>query len=326
MTDQVNELRVLADEIAEETESDVLFFNGDITQRSWLDFVHVCRKNNRRKNLLMILVTPGGNPDAAFKIGRLIQSKYQDGKICIFISGWCKSAGTLIALAANHLYIGDYGELGPLDIQIAKSDEIAEMGSGLTIDSAMKTLEGTASRMFINLLYSIRKDTRGMVMTRTASELAANMVTRVLEPIYSQIDPLKIGENSRAMLITQAYGQRLAAKSHLLQGPRSLEYLVSAYPDHGFVIDREEASSLFTSVSEPSDKMKKLAFFLGAAGIRPNPRRSDEGAQIEYLSTETAGAARSTTPDDEAKTSTDAAKTRSRRRTTRKKPRTSRDA
>jgi ClpP class serine protease len=40
------------------------------------------------------------------------------------VSGYCKSAGTLIALGANELAFGEHGELGPLDVQIAKRDEV----------------------------------------------------------------------------------------------------------------------------------------------------------------------------------------------------------
>jgi len=274
----------LADQIANQIDADILLFNGEITQSTAHKFVSRCLARKRRQNVLLLLVTPGGDPDAAFKMGRILQDKYK--KLSIFIPGWCKSAGTLITLAANELYMGDHGELGPLDIQLAKADEIAEMASGLTVDAALKTLETTASKMFINLLLSIRRDTGGMVLTRRASELSAEMVSKLLEPIYCQIDPLKIGENSRAMNITKAYGMRLAGTSGLLKDSKGLDYLVSAYPDHGFVIDRTEAGALFNNVFEPTDPMSALAVSLGKIALLPEQTSSDGRASIAYLSQE----------------------------------------
>lgn len=267
--------------LAAAIDSDVIFYNGEVSRSACQKFVSLLQGRARRASVLLILVTPGGDPDAAFKIGRLLQTKYAT-QVSVFIPGWCKSAGTLIALAASHLFIGDNGELGPLDIQIAKSDELLELGSGLTVDAAMKTLEATAAKMFINLLYSIRRDTQGMITTRTASELASNMTAKLLDPIYRQIDPMKIGENSRAMNITSQYGRRLANVSGILKNPRSLEYLVSSYPDHGFVIDRREATGLFTSVKEPSTEMSVVAEALGDAGLVPQSRPAQD-ASIMFL-------------------------------------------
>ncbi len=132
----VSDIRSQADALAAKIGADVLFYTGDITQAYWKQTVELVRKRRRRSKVCLILVTPGGDPDAAFKIGRSLQEKYPDG-VYSFISGWCKSAGTLLALASKRIYIGDFGELGPLDIQLAKPDEILEHGSGLLILSAL---------------------------------------------------------------------------------------------------------------------------------------------------------------------------------------------
>ena len=192
--------KAAAQEVSLALSSDVLFFNGEVSQASCHKLIRAGSKRARMDNVFLVLVTPGGDPDAAYKIGRSLQARYK--RISVYIPGWCKSAGTLIAIAAHELYVGDHGELGPLDIQLAKADEILEMGSGLAVDAAMKTLEATASKMFLNILLSIRRDTQGMITTRTASDIASTMVSRLLEPIYRQIDPMKIGENSRATCLS----------------------------------------------------------------------------------------------------------------------------
>jgi hypothetical protein len=273
-----------ANKLATAMDADVLFYNGEINFRSSGRFIDLICARTRRKRLILILVTPGGEPDAAFKIGRAMQAKFDD--IVLLVPGWCKSAGTLIALSANAIFIGDRGELGPLDIQIAKSDEILEMGSGLTVDSAMKSLETTAAKMFLNLLITIRRDTGGSITTRTAAEIASTMVVKLLDPIYRQIDPMKIGENSRAMNITKSYGTRLSIKSGILKGQQSLDFLVSAYPDHGFVIDRTEAKLLFSKVMEPTQEMLGLIDALKEAALTNVKISADGSPSIAFLSSE----------------------------------------
>jgi Serine dehydrogenase proteinase len=275
-----------AQQLASEHDADVLIYNGDIDQMSWRLFTDTVLGRRRSTNVILILTTPGGDPDAAFKIGRTLQNCYSH--VTIFVPGWCKSAGTLVAIAAHELVIGDLGELGPLDIQIAKSDEIMELGSGLTVDAALKALELTASRMFINLLINLRRDTGGGVTTKTAADLAATMVTGLLEPVYRQIDPIKIGENSRAMNITKGYGSRLNHVSKNLRTPEALDFLVSAYPDHSFVIDRTEASGIFSKVLKPNELFTNLAEALGSEALLPTPglARKEGLPYIEYLSSE----------------------------------------
>ena len=63
----------------------------------------------------------------------------------LYVSGFCKSAGTLVALGAHELTMSDHGELGPLDVQLLKKDEIWETQSGLT---AMDTLSAYKLQAF----------------------------------------------------------------------------------------------------------------------------------------------------------------------------------
>ena len=88
-------------------------------------------------------------------------------------------------------------------------------------------------------------------------------------PIFQQIDPMKIGENSRAIRIARDYGFRLSNKSKSLKSRESMENLVSGYSDHGFVIDREEAEELFTDVAAPDSTLSDLFSALGRVSTHP---------------------------------------------------------
>jgi ClpP class serine protease len=92
----------------------------------------------RRKNAILILVTEGGDPDAAYRIARCFQEHYE--LFTCIVPGYCKSAGTLITIGAHELVMTDGGELGPLDIQMSKKDELWESQSGLTVAAALNAL------------------------------------------------------------------------------------------------------------------------------------------------------------------------------------------
>ena len=80
-----------------------------------------------------------------------------------------------------------------------------------------------------------------------AGELASQLACGVVEPLYAQIDPNRIGEMQRAIQIAHEYGTRLDGHgSNLKEG--ALDALVAGYPSHSFVIDRKEARNLFKSV------------------------------------------------------------------------------
>ncbi len=78
--------------------------------------------------MVLMLSTFGGDPDAAYRIARCLRRRYT--RVSAMISGFCKSAGTLLLLGADDLVFTEHGELGPLDVQYWKQDELEEMGSG----------------------------------------------------------------------------------------------------------------------------------------------------------------------------------------------------
>jgi hypothetical protein len=84
------------------------------------------------------------------------------------------------------------------------------------------------------------------------------------------------------MMIAHQYGIRLARKN--IQ-PDALESLISEYPSHGFVIDREEASSLFSVVRPPDEFEISLAQSLILSRVLDDGIRGDQ-ATVAVLSVE----------------------------------------
>ncbi len=66
----------------------------------------------------LILHTPGGIALAAFQISHAIKNR--KGKITAFIPHYAMSGGTLIALAADEIVMGEHAVLGPVDPQVGE--------------------------------------------------------------------------------------------------------------------------------------------------------------------------------------------------------------
>lgn len=65
----------------------------------------------------LVLHTPGGLVLAAMQIARAIEA--HPGKVTVFVPVYAMSGGTLIALAADEIVLGEFSVLGPIDPQIA---------------------------------------------------------------------------------------------------------------------------------------------------------------------------------------------------------------
>ena len=238
-----------ATKLAEATDTDILLYSGDI-QRGYDDkLLDMLGGLRRRENVLLILCTRGGNPDAAYRMARGLQSNYS--KFTVLLAGRCKSAGTLLVLGAHELAMTDHAELGPLDVQLGKKDEIFEMDSGLTVLNALTELESKAFELFESTFLRIKFQSEGSITFKTATHIATELAKGIVAPIMAQIDPLHVGEVSRALKIGAEYGRRLIEGS-CNANEESLKTLVEGYPSHAFVIDKAEAKELFQNVRDAS--------------------------------------------------------------------------
>lgn len=266
-----------ADLVAQESDADVILYNGEIGREEDRFFIESLIARSRRENVLVLLVTGGGDPDAAYRIARALQEKYK--RFTLYVSGYCKSAGTLVATGAHELVMSDHGELGPLDVQMSKKDELWETQSGLTPMETLNALQNKALTAFEDFFLSIKTRSGGTITLRTATQIATELTTGLFAPLYGQVDPLHVGEAGRAMSIASRYGNRLLDRGCNIDQD-ALKFLTTQYPSHGFVIDRREASLLFGAVREPTAAEVALAEALGVRARRPVPRTTDHAFQF----------------------------------------------
>lgn len=233
--------------------SDILVYSGQINRQGYESVCEQLKKQSCNR-LLLVLTTPGGDPHAGFRIARAMQHHYDSFDALI---PWvCKSAGTLICIGATNLYLDDQSELGPLDVQVKKHDEIIGRNSGLDILQAVNYLQNQAMVAFRTYLVELTRDAG--LSTRTAADISSKLTSGLFAPIFGQVDPMRLAEMQRATDIAFAYGERLNSKSlNLRQG--GLEKLVAQYPSHSFVIDRKEAASIFINVSKPNGVLSTIS-------------------------------------------------------------------
>lgn len=240
------------------------FYSGSIDYEHALKFISEVEQNKKSDSCLIIMTSEGGDPDAAYKMARYLQYKYD--KYTVLVSGICASAATLFAIGAKEIVFSPIGELGPLDIQIQKEDKIAGQESGLNIIEALFSLEAFARKTFDRILVDIIAKSGGVVSFKTASDISTGMVSALYAPIFSQIDPEEVGSKIRAMRIGEDYAERLDCGN---LKSRAINKLCNNYASHSFVIDHVEAETLFKSIRLVDEDEAKVIDKLGRDCIFP---------------------------------------------------------
>lgn len=264
------ELAAAVTTVAGEYDADVFVYSGAIEGTAFGQLLTVMPEGRSRNNALLILTTNGGNAGAAYQIARLFQKAYQE--FIVFLPSVCKSAGTLLAIGAHRLImIPTISELGPLDVQLQKQNEIFARKSGLLTRSSFEALGEAAFELYEKLMLNITLRSEGMVSFRLASELSADMASKLMAPIFAQINPDTVGSENRDLNIAWHYGVRLAEYSQNTLD-QAIQYLINEYPSHDFIIDDDEARKLFFNVNFPSaDLMTIVALLQDAVIQEQNP-------------------------------------------------------
>lgn len=194
----------------------------------------------RLDTLEILLHTPGGHASVAYQMGRFFRSHCK--RLNMIVPAVAKSAGTILCLAADTIYMGELAELGPLDVQI--TDEL-EKGkrpfSPLDEFKSMDFLREYATEFLDYFTFALKE--RGMSVKQALHE-AIPAVTGMMSPLYAHIDPSKVGSYRRSLAEGEEYARRLLRATGNPMADDVIERLVWKYPEHGFVIDAEEAKDI----------------------------------------------------------------------------------
>lgn len=73
-------------------------------------------RNDKSEKLSFYIETPGGSGVAAEEIANFLRNKYD--YVDFIVVGECKSAGTILVMCGDEIYLNDTGSLGPIDAQV----------------------------------------------------------------------------------------------------------------------------------------------------------------------------------------------------------------
>lgn len=249
---QLRRRTMTADEGTTHTEEalevpDVFFVSAPLDRRTARRLYEAHQRSPHRKHCVLVLTTSGGDADAAYIMARYLRKHYEKLTICVF--GYCKSAGTLLAIGAHELVMGERGELGPLDVQVSSKDEMFPSKSGLEIFASLEVLKAHAFQSFERYLLEVVTRSGGQVTTKTAATVATDLTVGLLTPMAAQIDPHRLGHEQRALDVAGRYAELLGVS------PSVVARLTTGYPSHGFVIDLQEAGEFLPkdAVRKPND-------------------------------------------------------------------------
>lgn len=73
-------------------------------------------RESEKENIDFYIETPGGSGEAAEEIAKFLRKKFKE--VNFLIAGEAKSAGTILVLSGDNIYMTDTGSLGPIDAQV----------------------------------------------------------------------------------------------------------------------------------------------------------------------------------------------------------------
>lgn len=193
----------------------VLFDEGAMIKQDADHIYSSATRFKEKKPILLTLYSSGGAIGSAYLIGKLCR-EYSNGKFVVVVPREAKSAATLLCCAADEIHMGSLSELGPIDPQI---DELPALG----LKSAVEHIADLVKQY----------------------PHASDMFAKYL---HLSVEPINLGYYERVAESATQYAERLL-KTHLVkldQDLRKTAYdLVYSYKDHGFVIDKSEARTIF---------------------------------------------------------------------------------
>lgn len=261
-----------AQNLANLRKSDILMYNGPISDEGF-NKIFEATGTSKANNCFLIMTTHGGDADSAYRIGRCLQ-RFYSGDILFFPPSICASAGTLVSVCASIVVLSFLSELGPLDVQKRKANQITGRKSGLTTSVAFQKLREESFSLFEHVMLHITRKSLGNVDFLKASEISALISCGLMSNVYDKIDPEIIAENERDLNIAYQYGERLSNNSKNID-KKNLWKLVYGYPAHEFVIDREEIRSIFKRTCDADSHVLDLILALGGRTMLPNSAKID---------------------------------------------------
>jgi hypothetical protein len=187
-------------------------------------------------HVALLIDSPGGLADVAYRVARILQ---RDSGFTVVIPRFAKSAATLLSLGATRAMMGEDAEIGPLDAQLW-DEEREEPGSALNEVQALDQLHSVALQHLDQTMHVMVGGSKKK--TEVLLPMAAKFVSDMMCPMLEKIDAVHYAKQARILAVAEHYAVRLLMLAGVPKerADTIADYLVNRYPEHGFVIDRQE--------------------------------------------------------------------------------------
>lgn len=205
-------------------------------------------KDRGGEHLYLIIQTYGGNPFSAVSIMNILQSKFPH--ISTLIPKYAKSAGTLMALGTDIIYMNARSALGPLDLPIEHPKDGSRI-SALDLRNAITELSELCNLIALER-YKLLRDEEGKndigVSKIDAAKLAFESAVEFTRPIIDKVDPYHLNKSMRELRIARDYAIDLLM-SRMMKGDfnkalTTATRFVNIFPVHEYSIFSKEAGGL----------------------------------------------------------------------------------
>lgn len=203
-----------------------------------VDLLHNAK---RGEGLDLLLHTGGGDMDAAEKLISMVRNFVGTAELRVVIPDFAKSAGTLMALAADFVVMSDSSELGPIDPQIVLND-----GNGNHMSTPIQS-------------YLDAYHQHAASLVKNPNDIAAQIMLQKLDPAR-----LKVFEAARIRARVLAEDQ---LKLGMFRAPKSGNFTQIAanlldttkWLSHGQMIGYQEAKDIGLTVEylDPENELWK---------------------------------------------------------------------
>jgi hypothetical protein len=220
-----------------------------------LDLQHVfqirsCLSDSHFDELDLVVNSYGGSIHAAYQIVEVLRLHADRLNVCVPLLA--KSAATLLCLGADAIVVDELAQLGPLDTQLEEEKKAGkkQLTSAL---NPFKTLEQLQRNSLETLDLAVKMmATRSSMGLHDCLKYGIEFVRVTTGSLFTQLDPEKLGEYSRALSVGADYGHRLLRRFSgwdVEKRKRVVEKLVHGYPSHDYIIDYHELKEIGFNVS-----------------------------------------------------------------------------
>ena len=205
------------------------------------------------KPIALFLESPGGSASAAYAIAKLIQKHC--GSFVVVVAQWAKSAATLLSLGASQIIIAEHAQLGPLDVQLDDPDR-EKTTSALDETQALERLHAAALEALDQTVLLLARRTGKRI--ESILPHAMRFASDLMRPLLEKVDVVQYTNKQRTLKVAEEYAVRLlAGRFPMDQAKAMARHLVEKYPEHGFMIDFDEARGIGLSVKEPTEEQNR---------------------------------------------------------------------